>query len=48
MQEGRKNIDMDLIIQKVMLAEKLGMTLLGKEEYKAMIISDPLTIEEAK
>jgi hypothetical protein len=31
LQQGRKNIDMDLIIQKVMLAEKLGMVLLSKE-----------------
>lgn len=38
---------MRLIIKKILYAEKLGITILDKSKHKALLLSEPFTLDEA-
>ncbi len=47
MEEGKKQLDMKLIMNKILYAERLGLALLDKSKHKALLLSEPFTLDEA-
>lgn len=40
-------MDIKVIIQKIVYAEKLGIVLLDKKKHKALLLSEPYTLDDA-
>jgi hypothetical protein len=47
LEEGKRHIDIRLILKKIVYAEKLGLTILDKKKHKALLLSEPFTLDEA-
>lgn len=47
LEEGKKQLDMKLIMNKILYAERLGLALLDKSKHKALLLSEPFTLDEA-
>jgi hypothetical protein len=45
LEEGKKHLDMRLIMNKILYAEKLGLALLDKSKHKALLLSEPFTLD---
>ncbi len=39
---------MRVIIKKILYAEKLGLAMLDKSKHKALLLSEPFTLDEAE
>lgn len=47
LEEGRKHLDIRLIMEKIIYGEKLGLAILDKNKHKALLLSEPFTLEQA-
>ncbi len=46
-EEGRKQLDISLLIKKMQYSEKLGEAVLENCQRKALLLSEPFTLEKA-
>jgi hypothetical protein len=47
MEAGRKHLDIRLITKKILLVERLGVAVLGRNQFEALMLSEPYTLEDA-